>query len=231
MYDITVTSRRTDYFPNNKPWSFGYHVPHPLNQLESRTFVISCNYIITGKQLRIFSEDQMIYRSDGQDHMEICKILSDRVLDLQSLYDFLESNEKLNHYLQYNSKQNTLTIKLSGNYFFSEELGRVLGFEKMISIAPTNSVQGLQQPSVPSWPKLLFVYCNIVHRSIVGDNLEPLLTIIPPGDGYFQLPYGLNPKVIVAEPLNSIHFWIKNEKGEDVYFNEDVTISLSLNKT
>ena len=62
MYEITVTSIPTNFFPENTPADFGAQLPPFIPHLPPSTNrLLCCNYLILGNEkFRLFSEDQKI---------------------------------------------------------------------------------------------------------------------------------------------------------------------------
>ena len=93
-------------------------------------------------------------------------------------------------------------------------------------IEPAQSVRAKYLPDIENGVSALYIYCNELESSIVGDSNSELLCIIPLSNQQEQ-PVGANisyqppstRKKFKKNHINNLHFTIKDSSGQLVPFD------------
>ena len=136
--------------------------------------------------------------------------------------------------------------KFAGGHFpsakleitFSDSLKYMLGFDDdkitfqsenewvQENIEPAQSVRAKYLPDIENGVSALYIYCNELESSIVGDSNSELLSIIPLSNQQDQ-PVGANisyqppstRKKFKKNHINNLHFMIKDSSGQLIPFD------------
>jgi hypothetical protein len=241
QFYVTLPSNASmDTYPNNTVTEYATKLPHPL-ELDGQWEVglVEVTYPITWYNVErgechfaIESDSGMklgtIRLAEGR--YETCRDIVNEIKRLvkkhvQRYYD--ARNETVNQpdiiTIDLSEKTQKVVIQTSGcKLVLSQKLAELLGFERT-HLPREDKYEAVSAADVNRGYNCLFVYCNVVVDSIVGDVRAPLLRSIN-----VKGRYGDSIREIFVKPLyipvrrnrfDTIEVSIKGENGRPVSFN------------
>lgn len=225
---IFVNSKKTNYFPNNSPESFGIKLNDLI--LENGTYKVNLSHILFNNNVTFLQEDVCIeYIADETSKkVKIFSLAKEKVNDKTSFIKLLSTS--VSKYLMYKEEENCLIVIQPGKYIFNDYIMRLLGLKNKTLLVKINEEIDIKNISPPV-TDILYLFCDFIENNHVGKESYPLLACISNGqyqERVFREFVHNDNNIINQTRLDSIRFWITNENFERVLFNDNVVISLKI---
>jgi hypothetical protein len=241
QFYVTLPSNASmDTYPNNTVTEYATKLPHPLELdgqwevgLVEMTYPITWYNVERGECHLIIESDSgemflSIKLSEGR--YETCKDLVNDIKRLvkKHVQRYYEARNETAYQpdiftIDLNEKTQKVSIQTYGcNLVLSKKLADLLGFERT-ELSREEKYEAVSAVDVNRGYECLFVYCNVVVDSIVGDVRAPLLRSIN-----VRGRYGESVREVFVKPLyipvrrnrfDTIEISIKGETGKPVSFN------------
>ena len=233
-YIIECTSSKSTYFPENSSNHFGIKMQHPINHINfiETPYSLDLNYIYLPTKLKLFSTEQSISFESPEKNIYTWDINANKIKDMNQFIAFFN---EIKEYISID--KHVLTLHKVGTYTLTEEIIKLLGIsEAIITTTEVNQQYNIAKVikyAIPPFPKLIYLYAHCLADSQVdtqNKKLFKIVNVLESEKGQVHELQSLPAKNINVVPLQYIIFQIKNEKGQNINFDGEVRMGISLKR-